>query len=123
MASVKRLFTLSQPPQPISERAWWWLRFTYMVLHALLGLMTLFGLTILSGLFIPRQVASTAALTVLGLMLFAGVLTLACGVWSLHLRLSERFKVGSILITGAILMGAGTTGLLVLVGFLYLVTR
>lgn len=94
-----------------------------MVTRALLGLMILFGLTICAGLFIPRQVASSAALAVLGLMLFAGVLTLACGAWSLHLRLTERFKVGSILITGAILMGAGTTGLLALVGFLYLVTR
>lgn len=49
-------------------------------------------------------------------------LTMSLGVWSLHLRLRERFKVGNILIAGAILMGSGTAGILVLIGFIYLVT-
>ncbi|HET8909766.1 MAG TPA: hypothetical protein VFN11_22655, partial [Ktedonobacterales bacterium] len=117
MASVKRpfrLFTLSHTPEQLSQlsqlsqRAWRSLRVTHLVTVVLLGLMASFGLTVFAALFIPRQVADTAALTDLGLMLLASFLTLALGVWTLHVRLQERFKVGNIQIAGAILLGSGT---------------
>ncbi len=125
MDSWRRLLTLSRPPGPLqlSEQAWRSLRVTHRVTTVLMGLMCLFALTVFSGLFIPRQVASAAALTELGLMLLAAVLTLACGAWSLHLRLRDGFKLGNMVIAGALLFGSGTTGILVLVGFIYLVTR
>src|SRR6185437_15399135 len=116
MTSLRRLLTLSRPPEPmqISEQAWHSLRVTHRVTTVLLGLNCLFALTVFSGLFIPRQVASTTALTELGLMLLAGVLTLACGAWSLHLRLRDGFKMGNMVIAGALVMGSGITGVLVL---------
>ncbi len=125
MTSLSRLLTLSRPPESfqISEQAWQSLCVTHRVTTILLGLMALFTLTVPSGLFIPRQVASTAALTELGLMLVVGVLTLAYGAWSLHLRLQEGFKAGNMVIAGALILGSGTVGILVLVGFIYLVTR
>lgn len=129
MASVKRpfrLFTLSHTPEQLSQlsqRAWRSLRVTHLVTVVLLGLMASFGLTVFAALFIPRQVADTAALTDLGLMLLASFLTLALGVWTLHVRLPERFKVGNIQIAGAILLGSGTAGILMLIGLIYLVTR
>jgi hypothetical protein len=93
------------------------------VTTVLLGLYCLFALTVFSGLFVSRQVASTAALTELGLMLLAGVLTLACGIWTLYLQIQEGFKAGNMVIAGALVFGSGTVGILVLIGITYLVTR
>lgn len=129
MASVKRpfrLFTLSHTPEQLSQlsqRAWRSLRVTHLVTVVLLGLMALFCLTVFAGLFIPRQMAGRAALTELGLMLLASVLTMSLGVWTLHVRLRERFKVGNLQIAGAILLGSSTAGILMLIGLIYLVTR
>jgi hypothetical protein len=125
MTSLRRLLTLPRPPESIqiSEHAWQSLRVTHRVTTILLGVCCLFAVTVFSGLFISRQVASTAALTELGLMLLAGVLTLACGTWSLHLRLREGFKAGNMVIAGALLIGSGTVGILVLTGIAFLVTR
>jgi hypothetical protein len=128
MASFTRLFTmfiLSHTPgqlDQLSERAWRLLRVTHKATLVLRALMSLFCLTVFAALFIPRQVAETAALSELGLMLVASVLTMSLGMWSLQVRLTERFKLGNILIAGAILLGSCTTGILVFVGLIYLVT-
>lgn len=124
MTSPMRPFPRSQPHEqiPISKRAWLSLLLTQIVAIALLVLFGVFTLTVYVGYVIWGKAAGTAALVELAFMQVGCFMSLGLGLWSLHLRLKGKFKAGSIIITGAIGLGLSLGGILLFVGFLYLVT-